>query len=154
MKKFLLILLSLGLISLATISNAKSIRIGTEGAYPPWNNLNSAGELEGDEIAVSVGASEPYLNALYSTLGATSVKDYLELNASGLAAGGDALIGAGGMATYQSNFGAAAAGPLVVGLVLDLGGGINSLEAWGLGFASMGLVALLGPIGLWWYREK
>tara|TARA_Y100000590_G_scaffold152862_2_gene175535 strand:+ start:3550 stop:4383 length:834 start_codon:yes stop_codon:yes gene_type:complete len=49
-KKFLLILLSLGLISLATISNAKSIRIGTEGAYPPWNNLNSAGELEGAEI--------------------------------------------------------------------------------------------------------
>ena len=30
--------------------NAKSIRIGTEGAYPPWNNLNSAGELEGAEI--------------------------------------------------------------------------------------------------------
>ncbi|MBH06003.1 MAG: hypothetical protein CMJ20_06745 [Phycisphaeraceae bacterium] len=73
-------------------------------------NATAISQLEGDEIAVSVGASEPYLNALYSTLGATSVKDYLELNASGLAAGGDALIGSGGMATYQSNFGAAAAG--------------------------------------------
>ncbi|MDC0190482.1 MFS transporter [Rhodospirillales bacterium] len=51
-------------------------------------------------------------------------------------------------------FSGAAAGPIVVGLVLDLGGGINSLGAWGLGFASMGFVALLGPIGLWWYREK
>ena len=50
MKKFLLILLSLSLFSVATISNAKSIRIGTEGAYPPWNNLNSAGDLEGAEI--------------------------------------------------------------------------------------------------------
>ena len=50
MKKILLILLSLGLVSLATISNAKTIRIGTEGAYPPWNNLNSAGDLEGAEI--------------------------------------------------------------------------------------------------------
>ena len=50
MKKFLLILFSLSLLSLTTISNAKSIRIGTEGAYPPWNNLNSAGELEGAEI--------------------------------------------------------------------------------------------------------
>jgi len=49
-KKILLILLSLGLVSLATISNAKTIRIGTEGAYPPWNNLNSAGDLEGAEI--------------------------------------------------------------------------------------------------------
>ena len=50
MKKILLILFSLSLLSLTTVSNAKSIRIGTEGAYPPWNNLNSAGELEGAEI--------------------------------------------------------------------------------------------------------
>ena len=50
MKKILLILFSLSFLSLTTISNAKSIRIGTEGAYPPWNNLNSAGELEGAEI--------------------------------------------------------------------------------------------------------
>jgi polar amino acid transport system substrate-binding protein len=28
----------------------KTIRIGTEGAYPPFNNLNSKGELEGFEI--------------------------------------------------------------------------------------------------------
>ena len=38
------------MLSLTTIANAKTIRIGTEGAYPPWNNLNSAGELEGAEI--------------------------------------------------------------------------------------------------------
>ena len=50
MKKILLVLFSLSFLSLTTISNAKSIRIGTEGAYPPWNNLNSAGELEGAEI--------------------------------------------------------------------------------------------------------
>ena len=50
MKKFILSLLALSLLSLTTIANAKSIRIGTEGAYPPWNNLNSAGELEGAEI--------------------------------------------------------------------------------------------------------
>ncbi|MBI04246.1 MAG: ABC transporter substrate-binding protein [Pelagibacteraceae bacterium] len=50
MKKFILVLLSLSFISLTTIGNSKSIRIGTEGAYPPWNNLNPAGELEGAEI--------------------------------------------------------------------------------------------------------
>ena len=50
MKKILLILISLSLISVSTITNSKSIRIGTEGAYPPWNNLNSAGDLEGAEI--------------------------------------------------------------------------------------------------------
>ena len=50
MKKILLSLLALSFLGLTTIANAKSIRIGTEGAYPPWNNLNSAGELEGAEI--------------------------------------------------------------------------------------------------------
>jgi len=49
-KKFILFLLALSLLCVASIANAKSIRIGTEGAYPPWNNLNSAGELEGAEI--------------------------------------------------------------------------------------------------------
>tara|TARA_Y100001970_G_scaffold166351_1_gene203470 strand:- start:34826 stop:35653 length:828 start_codon:yes stop_codon:yes gene_type:complete len=49
-KKILLILFSISLLSLTSLSFAQSIRIGTEGAYPPWNNLNSAGELEGAEI--------------------------------------------------------------------------------------------------------
>jgi octopine/nopaline transport system substrate-binding protein len=42
--------MALSMLSLTTIASAKTIRIGTEGAYPPWNNLNSAGELEGAEI--------------------------------------------------------------------------------------------------------
>ena len=50
MKKFILSLLAISVLCLATVTNAKSIRIGTEGAYPPWNNLNTAGELEGAEI--------------------------------------------------------------------------------------------------------
>ena len=50
MKKFFLSLLAIALVSTFSIANAKSIRIGTEGAYPPWNNINSAGDLEGAEI--------------------------------------------------------------------------------------------------------
>ena len=50
MKKILLVVLSVGVLGLASIANSQTIRIGTEGAYPPWNNLNSAGELEGAEI--------------------------------------------------------------------------------------------------------
>ena len=50
MKKILLIVLSLGVLGLASIANSQTIRIGTEGAYPPWNNINSAGDLEGAEI--------------------------------------------------------------------------------------------------------
>ena len=50
MKKIILSFIAFSFLFLSTTSNAKSIRIGTEGAYPPWNNLNSAGELEGAEI--------------------------------------------------------------------------------------------------------
>ena len=42
--------MAFSMLCLTTIANAKSIKIGTEGAYPPWNNLNTAGELEGAEI--------------------------------------------------------------------------------------------------------
>ncbi len=50
MKKILLYFLAFFMLTFSSIANAKSIRIGTEGAYPPWNNINSAGELEGAEI--------------------------------------------------------------------------------------------------------
>jgi len=49
-KKFLILVLSLSVLGLASIANSQTIRIGTEGAYPPWNNINSAGNLEGAEI--------------------------------------------------------------------------------------------------------
>ncbi len=50
MRKLFLFLLTIVAASSISLANAKTIRIGTEGAYPPWNNLNSAGELEGAEI--------------------------------------------------------------------------------------------------------
>lgn len=37
-------------LGLAQAKDWKEIRIGTEGAYPPFNNLNAKGELEGFEI--------------------------------------------------------------------------------------------------------
>ena len=37
-------------ISFAYAGDWSKIKIGTEGAYPPWNGTNAAGELEGAEI--------------------------------------------------------------------------------------------------------
>jgi MFS family permease len=44
-------------------------------------------------------------------------------------------------------------GPLVFGFVLDLAGG-ESVLAWGLAFAHMGLVMLAGPLALALLRPK
>ena len=45
-------------------------------------------------------------------------------------------------------FAGAFVGPLVFGVVLDLAGGRESLFAWGLAFASSGLVIALSPLVL------
>ena len=49
-KIFLTFLLSLFLISSA---NADKIRIGTEGAYPPWNSKDASGKLIGFEVELA-----------------------------------------------------------------------------------------------------
>ena len=52
MKKYFLTLITFLLmtISFAYAGDWSKIKIGTEGAYPPWNGMNAAGELEGAEI--------------------------------------------------------------------------------------------------------
>tara|TARA_Y100000590_G_C15658304_1_gene991552 strand:- start:424 stop:1281 length:858 start_codon:yes stop_codon:yes gene_type:complete len=57
-KKIFLSVLAVFALLVASNVNAKTIRIGTEGAYPPWNNLNAAGELEGAEIDFANEACE------------------------------------------------------------------------------------------------
>lgn len=48
MKK--VILAAAALAALSTAAHAQTVRIGTEGAYAPWNIVNDAGELAGYEI--------------------------------------------------------------------------------------------------------
>ena len=54
----LAILVSMSLSTLAFAGDWSKIRIGTEGAYPPWNNMNAAGELEGAEIDLALDLCE------------------------------------------------------------------------------------------------
>jgi octopine/nopaline transport system substrate-binding protein len=50
MKKIYMLIASLFLSPLSLFADWEEVRIGTEGAYPPWNGMNSAGQLEGAEI--------------------------------------------------------------------------------------------------------
>ena len=50
MNKIFVIIASLFFVPLSLFAKWEEVRIGTEGAYPPWNGTNAAGELEGAEI--------------------------------------------------------------------------------------------------------
>ena len=49
-KKLMMTLLGVSMATSAFGGAWSTVKIGTEGAYPPWNGTNSAGELEGAEI--------------------------------------------------------------------------------------------------------
>lgn len=52
-KTFAAVLAGAALMAMAGAAEAKEwtkVRIATEGAYPPWNNMTSAGQLEGFEL--------------------------------------------------------------------------------------------------------
>jgi MFS family permease len=51
-------------------------------------------------------------------------------------------------------FAGAAAGPPMFGAVLDLAGGESQVMSWGLGFLSVSVLCLLGPLALWWSRQS
>ena len=44
--------------------------------------------------------------------------------------------------------GLAFVGPLVLGVVLDVTGGGATTASWGLAFASLGVIGILGPIAM------
>ncbi|WP_308916395.1 transporter substrate-binding domain-containing protein [Jannaschia sp. LMIT008] len=46
------IILAAALTAIAAAGHAQTVRMGTEGAYPPYNFLNDAGEVDGFERAV------------------------------------------------------------------------------------------------------
>ena len=59
------------------------------------------------------------------------------------------------MAVYSFvGFSSAMLAPLVFGVVLDLAGGNRSVVAWGLAFASIGIVGALAPVARWFYRRR
>ena len=59
------------------------------------------------------------------------------------------------MAVYSFiGFSTAFMAPLVFGLTLDLAGGNQSVTAWGLAFASIGIFGVLSPLARWWFLRR
>ena len=95
-------------------------------------------------------AALPYLAvvALGALYAVTVTGDSAAITAGAVAAARPDQRGAT-MAVHSTlGFSGAFAGPVVFGWVLDLAGGPASQNAWGVAFASMGGVLILGPIAL------
>jgi MFS family permease len=80
--------------------------------------------------------------------GVTSYGDSSALTAGAVATAAPGYGGATMAVHSFIGFGCGFFGPLMFGVVLDLGGGNGSSTAWGLAFASLGLVAATGPLAL------
>ena len=69
-------------------SNADTIKIATEGAYPPWNNKDASGNLVGFEIELAKYTGAKYAVSLVNGTSAL----HLALKLAGVKAGEEVLI--------------------------------------------------------------
>jgi predicted MFS family arabinose efflux permease len=73
---------------------------------------------------------------------------------SGMAAAADPRFRGASMAVHSTvGFGLTAAGGWVVGVALDIAGGVSQPGAWALAYAVMAAAVALGPVCLWWSRR-
>ena len=105
------------------------------------------------KVAVLVGFSSGFsplvVTLLFLAYGVTVTGDSASITAGALA---EAPAGYRGttMAVHSSiGFLGSFLGPLAFGIVLDLVGGREKALAWGLGFVTMGVGAIAGPLALW-----
>lgn len=74
---------------------------------------------------------------------------------SGMAAAADPRYRGASMAVHSTvGFGLTAVGGWVIGVTLDLAGGVTQPAAWAWAYAVMALGAAMGPVCLWWSRRR
>ncbi len=109
-------------------------------------------------VALGIGFSAPLPFVLVVMLivvyGVTVTADSSSITSGAVAAARPELRGATMAVHSFIGFMGAFLGPLGFGVVLDVAGGSGSDLAWGLAFASAGLVVALGPLALWAASRK
>jgi MFS family permease len=74
---------------------------------------------------------------------------------AGMVAESDVTLRGATMALHSTlGFGAGFVAPLVFGAALDLAGGNQSVIAWGIAFATLGIGGLIAPVVLRFPRER
>lgn len=135
------LLLLLGLPA-SILGNEAAVRFGRRRAV---GAVMTASALIAFGLGFTADWPAGWMLAAFAVYGVAIMADSGALTAGAVAAADAARRGATMALHALLGFGAGILGPLAAGAVLDLAGGGNSVTAWGLAFATMGLGAALGP---------
>ena len=132
------------------LGNELALRLGRHRAIT-LVMLLSAGV--GLAIGMTAGLS-PWLTLVLMFIHAFTVPGDSGALTSGMAGAADPKSRGATMAVHSTiGFAFTAAGGWVVGIALDVAGGVDRPSAWALGYAVMAAGAALGPACLWWSRR-
>lgn len=132
------------------LGNELALKLGRHRAITLVMLLSAAVGLA---IGLTAGLS-PWLTLMLMFVHAFTVPGDSGALTSGMAAAADPKFRGATMAVHSTvGFAFTAAGGWVIGVALDLAGGVDRPGAWTLAYAVMAAGAALGPVCLWWSRR-
>jgi len=132
------------------LGNELALKLGRHRAITLVMLLSAAVGLA---IGLTAGLS-PWLTLMLMFVHAFTVPGDSGALTSGMAAAADPKFRGASMAVHSTvGFAFTAAGGWVIGVALDLAGGVDRPGAWALAYAVMAAGAALGPVCLWWSRR-
>jgi predicted MFS family arabinose efflux permease len=133
------------------LGNEAALRFGRHRAIATVMFVSGA-------IALAIGycaTMSPWLPLVLILIYALTIPADSGALTSGMAASAVAANRGATMALHSAvGFGLSAAGAWAVGVALDAGGGPASSTGWMTAFAVLAAGILLGPLALWWSRER
>lgn len=133
------------------LGNELALKLGRHRAITLVMLLSAAVALA---IGFTAGLS-PWLTLMLMLVYAFTVPGDSGALTSGMAAAADPSFRGASMAVHSTvGFAFTAAGGWVIGVALDLAGGVSQPNAWALAYAVMAAGAALGPVFLWWSRRS
>src|SRR3990167_1676089 len=133
------------------LGNELALKLGRHRAITLVMLLSAAVGLA---IGFTAGLS-PWLTLMLMLAYAFTVPGDSGALTSGMAAAADPKFRGASMAVHSTvGFAFTAAGGWVIGVALDLAGGVTQPGAWALAYAVMSAGAALWPVCLWWSRRS
>lgn len=133
------------------LGNELALKLGRHRAITLVMLLSAAVGLA---IGFTAGLS-PWLTLILVLVHAFTVPGDSGALTSGMATAADPKFRGASMAVHSTvGFAFTAVGGWLIGVILDLAGGVNAPHAWTMAYAMMSAGVALGPLCLWWGRRR